>query len=73
MMSRQHLLLNFQIILMGHYCIIILWKKNTPETIVNTAITNNINNLSDARMDKINRMVRLQRWLNLPYDQLICF
>ncbi|EGJ3415934.1 LamG domain-containing protein, partial [Salmonella enterica subsp. houtenae] len=45
-------------------------EKNTPETIVNTAITNNINNLSDARMDKINRMVRLQRWLNLPYDQV---
>jgi hypothetical protein len=27
-------------------------------------------NLSDTRMDKINRMVRLQRWLELPYDQV---
>jgi hypothetical protein len=27
-------------------------------------------NLSDARMDRINRMVRLQRWLELPYDQV---
>jgi hypothetical protein len=29
-----------------------------------------LNNLSDARMDRINRMVRLQRWLELPYDQV---
>ncbi|WP_318367311.1 Tc toxin subunit A [Enterobacter sp.] len=27
-------------------------------------------NLSDTRMDKINRMVRLQRWLGLPYDKI---
>lgn len=29
-----------------------------------------ITNLSDARMDKINRMVRMQRWLDLPYDRV---
>lgn len=29
-----------------------------------------IANLSDSRMDRINRMVRLQRWLDLPYDQV---
>ena len=28
-----------------------------------------INNLSDARMDRINRMVRLQRWLGLSYEE----
>jgi hypothetical protein len=27
-------------------------------------------NLDDTRMDRINRMVRLQRWLELPYDQV---
>ncbi|WP_411706332.1 Tc toxin subunit A, partial [Edaphovirga cremea] len=27
-------------------------------------------NLNDVRMDRINRMVRLQRWLELPYDQV---
>ncbi|WP_313111729.1 Tc toxin subunit A [Pseudescherichia sp.] len=27
------------------------------------------NNLSDARMDRINRMVRLQRWLDLSYEE----
>lgn len=26
--------------------------------------------LSDARMNRINRMVRLQRWLDLPYEQV---
>ncbi|WP_238085099.1 Tc toxin subunit A [Pseudescherichia vulneris] len=28
-----------------------------------------LNNLSDARMDRINRMVRLQRWLGLSYEE----
>ncbi|WP_312466798.1 Tc toxin subunit A [Pseudescherichia sp.] len=28
-----------------------------------------LNNLSDARMDRINRMVRLQRWLELSYEE----
>lgn len=28
-----------------------------------------IQNLSDARMDRINRMVRLQRWLGLSYEE----
>jgi len=29
-----------------------------------------LHNLSDANMDRINRMVRLQRWLDLPYEQV---
>jgi hypothetical protein len=29
-----------------------------------------LENLSDWRMDHINRMVRLQRWLDLPYEQV---
>lgn len=29
-----------------------------------------LSNLSDLRMDRINRMVRLQRWLDLPYEQV---
>ena len=29
-----------------------------------------LQNLNDSRMDRINRMVRLQRWLNLPYEQV---
>lgn len=32
-------------------------------------IDNAVNNLSDARMDRINRMVRLQRWLGLSYEE----
>ncbi|EBV3755420.1 hypothetical protein DOJ06_24265, partial [Salmonella enterica subsp. enterica serovar Bareilly] len=34
------------------------------------ATTSGISNLSDARMDRINRIARLQRWLGLPYDQV---
>jgi hypothetical protein len=29
-----------------------------------------LTNLSDSRMDRINRITRLQRWLELPYDQV---
>lgn len=29
-----------------------------------------LDNLSDSRMDYINRMIRLQRWLDIPYDQV---
>ncbi|EMD2999142.1 hypothetical protein VQZ99_001849 [Salmonella enterica] len=40
----------------------------TTAGIISNSVT--ISNLSDRRMDKINRIVRLQRWLNLPYDQV---
>jgi len=35
----------------------------------NLVLSLKINNLSDARMDRINRMVRLQRWLGLSYEE----
>lgn len=39
-----------------------IWTESTPPKI-------NIQNLSDARMDRINRMVRLQRWLGLSSEE----
>ena len=33
------------------------------------SFTSSLSNLSDARMDRINRMVRLQRWLGLSYEE----
>jgi len=36
---------------------------------LNSIINNFLSGLSDARMDRINRMVRLQRWLGLSYEE----
>lgn len=33
------------------------------------SLNHSLTNLSDARMDRINRMVRLQRWLGLSYEE----
>jgi len=33
------------------------------------SLDHGLQNLSDARMDRINRMVRLQRWLGLSYEE----
>ena len=34
-----------------------------------SSLDHGLQNLSDARMDRINRMVRLQRWLGLSYEE----
>lgn len=34
-----------------------------------SSLDHRLKNLSDARMDRINRMVRLQRWLGLSYEE----
>ncbi|WP_409519016.1 Tc toxin subunit A [Pseudescherichia sp.] len=41
----------------------------SADCIWNNSLDQGLNNLSDARMDRINRMVRLQRWLGLSYEE----
>jgi len=41
----------------------------SAECIWTSSLDHGLQNLSDARMDRINRMVRLQRWLGLSYEE----
>jgi len=41
----------------------------SAECIWANSLNRSLTNLSDARMDRINRMVRLQRWLGLSYEE----
>ncbi|WP_313123648.1 Tc toxin subunit A [Pseudescherichia sp.] len=41
----------------------------SAECIWANSLNRSLKNLSDARMDRINRMVRLQRWLGLSYEE----
>jgi len=41
----------------------------SADCIWTSSLDHGLQNLSDARMDRINRMVRLQRWLGLSYEE----
>jgi hypothetical protein len=45
-------------------------NNNVSPTLSLSSESNTIDALSDDRMQRLNRIVRLQRWLALPYDQV---
>lgn len=49
----------------ARYC-----NNNASPVLSLSAESNTIDALSDDRMQRLNRIVRLQRWLALPYDQV---
>ncbi|WP_411706334.1 Tc toxin subunit A [Edaphovirga cremea] len=45
-------------------------EASIPSIGIDTTTPKTLTHLSDSRLDRINRITRLQRWLELPYDQV---